>query len=42
MNKQELYKIAKERENELIRLTSDLIKINSENPIKSQREMMQE
>ncbi len=40
MNKQELYKIAKERENELISLTSDLIKINSENPIRSQREII--
>ena len=40
MNKQELYDIAKEKEDELIKLTSDLIKINSENPIGSQREVI--
>ncbi|MBF7097463.1 ArgE/DapE family deacylase [Alkalibacter sp. M17DMB] len=40
MNKEQLVKMAQEREQELIKLTSDLIKINSENPIGSQREVI--
>ncbi|HHZ01780.1 MAG TPA: M20 family metallopeptidase [Tissierellia bacterium] len=40
MTKEELLKLAKEREDELIKLTSDLIKINSENPTGSQREII--
>ena len=35
-----LMKMAKDREQELIKLTSDLIKINSENPTGSQREVI--
>ncbi len=40
ITKEELLKLAKEREDELIKLTSDLIKINSENPTGSQREII--
>lgn len=40
ITREELLKLAKEREDELIKLTSDLIKINSENPTGSQREII--
>lgn len=40
ITKQELYDLAAGNEKELIKLTSDLIKINSENPTGSQREVI--
>lgn len=40
ITKQDLYNLAKKNEKELIKLTSDLIKINSENPTGSQREVI--
>lgn len=40
MSRKELYSLLENNEKELVRLTSDLIKINSENPTGSQREII--